>query len=798
MRIKSLLLATLVACMSFAAHAETAYTNVGDKMRAPDFTIKAGETTGEDGVALTMTRVDPKATDFTNIQLDIVFPVDKNGKGLRPVEIDGVYGWAGSDIPMIGKPKVPCVHYNNNFDMPEKYPVHTVVGVNMTKTAIEANPCQLYNFYLAADEGMLTGDYQIKVKNIKYTIYANDSFATADEQVVCTVHVEGRAPGVPSDPDILKRNDKLTTGNFTVEPGQTLAMPISLKRENSNSFTHYDVDFIFPEGIHPLNATANPAHGSGSLVFDINHPYVHVSNGHSTSTGKPYCEWNSITANPFEILTMDVAIDENIADGEYPIKARNLTHTNNCKLDGMTGLPIYSTEGEQVVGTITVKRNTPVDPTPDPTDITFTDVSKLNYALYCDEVKTRKNKQVEVKINMKNATPICLWQADLVLPNGVTIAEDELGAPMIFVSGNRTTPYRHSVESNTVNGITHLLCSSNANKNFIDNDGEVATIVLNTASDLADGEYPLILRSQLMVEDNAVNSYKVDSVVSKFIVKNFILGDVNDDELINGVDLVGLTNFILERPNEGCIWEAADVNTDGEVNGSDYVLEVNAILGKITLQSPAIKKVASSAAPQEDYAIYADDLTTEPDCLLELPVNVKNDNAFTLWQADFELPDGFTLAMDEDFGELEPMVAITGNRTSYRNHGISANVLSNGDIRVLCSSQTNKDFKGNDGEVATISIDVAENVKPGEYVIKIKNGLIVESNNTEHKVKDLEVVVTVSGLTGINNITVNNGKVNVFNTFGQLVKSNVDAANATQGLSNGIYIVGNKKVVVRK
>ena len=196
MKMKSLLFAALVAGMSFAANAETAYTNVGDKMTAPNFTLKAGEATGDDGLAFTMTRVDEKATDWTNIQFDIVFPQDANGKGLRPVEIDGAFDWAGEELPMVGKPKAPCVSYKNNFDMPEKYPVHTVVGVNMTKTAIEANPCQLYCMYVKADEDMLMGDYELKVKNLKYTIYANDSFATADEQVLCTVHVDGKVDAV--------------------------------------------------------------------------------------------------------------------------------------------------------------------------------------------------------------------------------------------------------------------------------------------------------------------------------------------------------------------------------------------------------------------------------------------------------------------------------------------------------------------------------------------------------------------------------------------------------------------------
>jgi hypothetical protein len=38
--------------------------------------------------------------------------------------------------------------------------------------------------------------------------------------------------------------------------------------------------------------------------------------------------------------------------------------------------------------------------------------------------------------------------------------------------------------------------------------------------------------------------------------------------------------------------------------------------------------------------------------------------------------------------------------------------------------------------------------------------------------------------------------VNVYNAQGQLIRSNVKAGEATRNLPRGIYIVGNKKVVV--
>jgi hypothetical protein len=58
----------------------------------------------------------------------------------------------------------------------------------------------------------------------------------------------------------------------------------------------------------------------------------------------------------------------------------------------------------------------------------------------------------------------------------------------------------------------------------------------------------------------------------------------------------------------------------------------------------------------------------------------------------------------------------------------------------------------------------------------------------------------VAGGTGVKNIKVLdlNAKVNVYSITGALMRKDVSISDATDGLKQGIYIVGGKKVVVRK
>ena len=58
-----------------------------------------------------------------------------------------------------------------------------------------------------------------------------------------------------------------------------------------------------------------------------------------------------------------------------------------------------------------------------------------------------------------------------------------------------------------------------------------------------------------------------------------------------------------------------------------------------------------------------------------------------------------------------------------------------------------------------------------------------------------EFNTTPEGGDGIENVTAANAKVNVYNLQGVVVKTNVNIANALDGLKQGIYIVNGKKVV---
>lgn len=135
---------------------------------------------------------------WKNIQFNLTFP-----EGLRPVKVnyddndncylddseDGFYDEAGSDVVMKGRPPVPQVTYSNNFGNPEKYPNHIVVGANLTAVWNPAG--EVYAMYVAADEDMPNGEYDLMVysKWIDQCDGDNTIFTDEERGVLCHITV---------------------------------------------------------------------------------------------------------------------------------------------------------------------------------------------------------------------------------------------------------------------------------------------------------------------------------------------------------------------------------------------------------------------------------------------------------------------------------------------------------------------------------------------------------------------------------------------------------------------------------
>lgn len=361
-----------------------------------------------------------------------------------------------------------------------------------------------------------------------------------------------------------------------------------------------------------------------------------------------------------------------------------------------------------------------------------TDISQIANTIYIERIEAAAGQQIRLSVKMKNIVEVQGYQFDLYLPTGVTIATDEDGFALAELSTARTTKNKTNYfdTAETADGGFRVLCGSSKGYTFSGNDGEVAIITLNIASDIAEGEHPIILKN-VKLSDKESNPYNTDYLKSTLVISSYTLGDVNADGSIDVADFIAIANHILGKTPVGFVEKAADVNEDNSIDVADFIAVANIILHNTVASSRATtrapRKVATNIDALDD-VIYVEPVTAALGSQQVLSVRMKNTDAVAGFEFSLKLPEGITIAKDaDDMNMVELSTArTTANRTNY----FDSSLQSDGTLKVLCGTSKQDPntglpyaFSGNDGEIARITVNVASDITEGEYAVLVKNGI---------------------------------------------------------------------------
>ena len=279
----------------------------------------------------------------------------------------------------------------------------------------------------------------------------------------------------------------------------------------------------------------------------------------------------------------------------------------------------------------------------------------------------------------------------------------------------------------------------------------------------------------LYVSKASYNDYLAANQWMNFLISNAQLrGDVNSDGFVNAKDAQAERRYIIENYTQGINIDLTDVSGDGEVNVADIVSIYNIINGTEPFYKP--------------YRTYFQDLidgngVAKSNTSVTLDILLENTINYTAFQLDIVTPShlsvnsaklsGRCIGHDLYFIEKEP-----------NNYSI------------YCFSPAGDDIEGYSGVLLTLDISSTKKVSDDD-IISLKEINFVDQD--EKVYRRHEKSINLIGNTAIENITNDDSDlpVNVYNTQGQLLRQNIPASEATQGLPAGIYIVGNKKVIVR-
>ena len=134
--------------------------------------------------------------------------------------------------------------------------------------------------------------------------------------------------------------------------------------------------------------------------------------------------------------------------------------------------------------------------------------------------------------------------------------------------------------------------------------------------------------------------------------------------------------------------------------------------------------------PQYDLYPTTTELTHvrgQSDFSVVIPFWMSNKTAISGLQFDITLPTGVSFATVDDY----PDVWLDANRKA-RNHTVDVNLISGSKYRVLVSSPTNNTFKGNEGVVLYMRLNIDSAHPIGSYHINTSNVIFVEPDETQH------------------------------------------------------------------
>ena len=137
--------------------------------------------------------------------------------------------------------------------------------------------------------------------------------------------------------------------------------------------------------------------------------------------------------------------------------------------------------------------------------------------------------------------------------------------------------WRVYVSNNAGSSWVDLQITSNSSNAWVKNRTILSDLITFTDS----MQFKFIAEDLSYPGDNGSGGSLVEAAIDDFIIEyvatnSSILGDVNNDEILNVLDVVIVVNMVLG--SESLNYFSADMNSDGSINVQDIIILINLIL----------------------------------------------------------------------------------------------------------------------------------------------------------------------------------------------------------------------------
>ena len=144
-----------------------------------------------------------------------------------------------------------------------------------------------------------------------------------------------------------------------------------------------------------------------------------------------------------------------------------------------------------------------------------------------------------------------------------------------------------------------------------------------------------------------------------------------------------------------------------------------------------------------DNVVYIEPCTAEAGSEYTLSVKMKNTVVAESFGFDLVLPDGIAVALDE-FGDPKAELSTERTNLNVTNH-FDADFKLDGTLNIQAYSSKGRAISGNDGEVALITLKIADNMLLGTYPLQLKNIAVGDENSVTYTVDLVESSIEIVG-----------------------------------------------------
>ena len=393
-----------------------------------------------------------------------------------------------------------------------------------------------------------------------------------------------------------------------------------------------------------------------------------------------------------------------------------------------------------------------------------------------------KNTTVQYPVYLNNADPICSFQFDIYLPEGMDVAKNEDGDYDFTFAGRQKSTHTMSSRKQK-DGAIRVIAFSSSNAAFQGDKGALINIPL-VVGDLKKGDYRISIKN-IVLSDKAEKEYLCEDSYSTISVEEVLRGDANADGKVSLADVNSTVNYILGDPSPSFSFAAADINENNAINVSDVNGIVNILLdeNKAGAKPYGMLLTRSTSGPTTD-RMFAGNIQMSPGETKQLTVSLDNTGDYCSFQFDLILPEGITVPYDEE-NEMYMADIVPGRFT--KTHSLGSNLLKSNRFRVIVYSIANKSIKGTSGTVVNITLKADDKLAIGDYTLKLENITLADIGENEYYPSNSESTVNVVA-SGIKSVLMDGSSDKIYDLQGRRVNT----------VKKGIYIVNGKKLIVSK